>query len=120
MASLQSGYPGGSRCGDWLGFGGLGLWASRNLRRGQLAGAAVSLCRLCLDTHGTRPKRHPAGPDGPRTSWLTDPDSYRIELVQWPAGHCDGITAADFGYNRARASAVVTIPVRPALRARST
>jgi len=37
----------------------------------------------------------PAGPDGPRTSWLTDPDGYQIELVQWPAGHADGITAAD-------------------------
>ncbi len=24
------------------------------------------------------------------------PDGYRIELVQWPTGHADGITAADF------------------------
>jgi lactoylglutathione lyase len=38
----------------------------------------------------------PGGPDGPQTSWLTDPDGYRIELVQWPPGHADGITAADF------------------------
>ena len=30
-----------------------------------------------------------------RTSWLTDPDGYRIELVQWPPGHPDGMTAAD-------------------------
>ena len=30
------------------------------------------------------------------TSWLTDPDGNRIELVQWPAGHADGITAADW------------------------
>jgi lactoylglutathione lyase len=43
------------------------------------------------------PEQQPAGPDGPRTSWLSDPDAYRIELVQWPAGHADGITAADFG-----------------------
>ena len=28
---------------------------------------------------------HPGGPDGPNTSWLTDPDGYRIELVEWPA-----------------------------------
>jgi lactoylglutathione lyase len=42
------------------------------------------------------PEQHPAGPAGPRTAWLTDPDGYRIELVQWPAGHADGITAADF------------------------
>ena len=32
-----------------------------------------------------------------RTSWLTDPDGYRIELVQWPPGHAAGMTAADFG-----------------------
>ena len=28
---------------------------------------------------------------------LTDPDGYRIELVEWPPGHLDGLTAADFG-----------------------
>jgi len=39
----------------------------------------------------------PGGPDGPRTSWLTDPDGYRIELVQWPPDHPSGLTAADFG-----------------------
>jgi len=37
-----------------------------------------------------------SGSAGPRTSWITDPDGYRIELVQWPAGHADGITEADF------------------------
>jgi lactoylglutathione lyase len=26
----------------------------------------------------------PAGADGPKTSWLVDPDGYRIELVEWP------------------------------------
>ncbi len=30
-----------------------------------------------------------------RTSWLTDPDGYRIELVQWPPGHPAGMMAAD-------------------------
>jgi lactoylglutathione lyase len=39
---------------------------------------------------------HPGDADRPRTSWITDPDGYRIELVQWPAGHADGITKADF------------------------
>jgi hypothetical protein len=34
--------------------------------------------------------------DAPRTSWITDPDGYRIELVQWPVGQADGITNADF------------------------
>jgi lactoylglutathione lyase len=42
------------------------------------------------------PLQLPGGPDGPKTSWLTDPDGYRIELVEWPPGHADGITAADF------------------------
>jgi lactoylglutathione lyase len=51
-----------------------------------------------LPAHGiaAEPSALPAGPDGPRTSWITDPDGYRIELVQWPAGHADGITEADF------------------------
>jgi lactoylglutathione lyase len=30
------------------------------------------------------------------TTWIVDPDGNRIELVQWPAGHADGMTAADF------------------------
>ena len=41
----------------------------------------------------------PVSPDGSdefRTAWVTDPDGNRIELVQWPAGHADGITAADW------------------------
>ena len=46
---------------------------------------------------GPGPAERPGGPDGPQTSWLTDPDGYRIELVQWPPGHADGMTAADFG-----------------------
>src|SRR3982750_576607 len=32
----------------------------------------------------------PSSPDGSEdfwTTWLTDPDGYRIELVQWPSGH---------------------------------
>ena len=27
----------------------------------------------------------PGGPDGPKTSFLADPDGYRIELVEWPS-----------------------------------
>ena len=42
------------------------------------------------------PVEYPGGPQGPKTAWLTDPDGYRIELVEWPSGHADGITAADF------------------------
>ena len=38
----------------------------------------------------------PDGSDDFRTTWITDPDGDRIELVQWPAGHADGMTAADW------------------------
>ena len=41
----------------------------------------------------------PTSPDGSddfRTTWIVDPDGNRIELVQWPVGHADGMTAADF------------------------
>jgi lactoylglutathione lyase len=47
----------------------------------------------------------PASPDGSEdlwTAWITDPDGYRIELVQWPAGHPDGMTVEDFGGEVAR------------------
>ena len=40
----------------------------------------------------------PTSPDGSRdfwTVWLTDPDGYRLELVQWPDGHPKGMTQAD-------------------------
>jgi lactoylglutathione lyase len=48
------------------------------------------------------PVERPGGQDGPQVSWLTDPDGYRIELVQWPPGHPYGITAADFQYESGR------------------
>ena len=38
----------------------------------------------------------PAGSTDFLTTWIVDPDGNRIELVQWPAGHADGITAADW------------------------
>ena len=42
------------------------------------------------------PVEYPGGSAGPRTCWITDPDGYRIEVLQWPEGHADGITRADF------------------------
>jgi lactoylglutathione lyase len=42
------------------------------------------------------PVEYPGGADGPVVSNLRDPDGYRIELVQWPPGHADGMTSADF------------------------
>ena len=35
-------------------------------------------------------------PDAPRTVIVVDPDGNRIELVEWPTGHADGFTAADW------------------------
>ena len=52
-----------------------------------------------LAAAGIQPDEPPGSPDGSnefRTAWITDPDANRIELVQWPPGHPDGITAADF------------------------
>ena len=40
------------------------------------------------------PPTSPGGTDDFWTSWLTDPDGNRIELVQWPPGHPEGMTAA--------------------------
>ncbi|GAB3411618.1 VOC family protein [Flindersiella endophytica] len=42
------------------------------------------------------PMELPGGPDGPKTAWITDPDGYRIELVEWPPGQEDGLTEAAF------------------------
>jgi lactoylglutathione lyase len=41
------------------------------------------------------PPSSPDGSDDFWTAWVEDPDGYRIELVQWPAGHADGITRAE-------------------------
>ena len=52
-----------------------------------------------LAAKGIAPDEPPGSPDGSDefwTAWITDPDGNRIELVQWPPGHRDGITAADW------------------------
>jgi len=41
----------------------------------------------------------PVSPDDSEnflTTWIVDPDGNRIELVQWPPGHADGISTADW------------------------
>ena len=62
----------------------------------QVEKLATTLETLTEAGLGPEPLQYPGGPHGPKTSWLTDPDGYRIELVEWPSGHPDGITAADF------------------------
>ena len=52
-----------------------------------------------LAAAGIHPDEPPVSPDGSdefQTAWITDPDGNRIELVQWPPDHPDGMTAADF------------------------
>jgi lactoylglutathione lyase len=63
----------------------------------------ISVERMDATIPGLRAKgsevAEPEFPDGPAdflTTWITDPDGNRIELVQWPPGHPDGITAADW------------------------
>lgn len=56
-----------------------------------------------LARHGIEPSEagHD-GEDGFRTAFLTDPDGRRIELVQWPPGHPDGMTAADLSQDEGK------------------
>jgi lactoylglutathione lyase len=59
---------------------------------------SLDATRADLAARGIEPEppEYPGGSAGPRTCWITDPDGYRIEVVQWPDGHADGITEADF------------------------
>ncbi|MFE7462557.1 VOC family protein [Streptomyces sp. NPDC057499] len=57
---------------------------------------APTLERLTAAGLEPGPVQYSGAPRGPKTSWLTDPDGYRIELVEWPPGHPHGITASDF------------------------
>ena len=38
-----------------------------------------------------------AGTDGSQTTWITHPDGYRIELVQWPNGRFSGAKRGAIG-----------------------
>lgn len=56
----------------------------------------VTLSKLAAYGVKAEPTTSPDGSEDFRTAWVVDPDGNRIELVQWPAGHADGMTAADF------------------------
>jgi lactoylglutathione lyase len=56
----------------------------------------ATLADLAVKGIAADPPAGTGGADGPQTSWITDPDGYQIELVQWPIGHAEGITKADF------------------------
>ena len=55
-----------------------------------------AVARLAADDIYAEVPSSPDGTEGFWTTWLTDPDGYRIELVQWPSGHATGLTGADF------------------------
>jgi lactoylglutathione lyase len=62
----------------------------------QVGSLDAALVNLGANGIEAEPPSLPAGTNQPRTSWITDPDGYRIELVEWPAGHADGMSEADF------------------------
>jgi lactoylglutathione lyase len=55
-----------------------------------------TVAKLAAGGVEAEPPTSPDGSDDFRTAWITDPDGNRIELVQWPAGHPDGMTTADW------------------------
>lgn len=55
----------------------------------------TTVARLAARRIRTEEPRSPDGSAGFWTAWVTDPDGYRIELVQWPDGHPEGMTRVD-------------------------
>ena len=57
--------------------------------------AHATVARLAARGIQTEEPRSPDGSADFWTAWVTDPDGYRIEFVQWPDGHPDGMTRSD-------------------------
>jgi lactoylglutathione lyase len=62
----------------------------------QVDDLAATLAGLAAQGVATAEPQRPAGQDGPSTCLIRDPDGYCLELVQWPSGHPDDMTRADF------------------------
>ncbi len=62
----------------------------------QVEAMDATVARLAAAVIDAEVPGSPDGSDDFRTTWITDPEGRRIELVQWPAGHPDGMTTADF------------------------
>jgi lactoylglutathione lyase len=62
----------------------------------QVESAHDTVRRLAAEGIDAEDPTSPDGSDDFLTSWIADPDGRRIELVQWPPGHADGLTAADW------------------------
>ena len=56
----------------------------------------AALSALTANGINAEPPTSPNDSDDFLTTLIEDPDGNRIELVQWPPGHPDGMTAADF------------------------
>ena len=56
----------------------------------------ATVAALAAQGVGCDAPERPAGEHGPQTCFVRDPDGYRLELVEWPAGHPDDMTRADF------------------------
>ena len=56
----------------------------------------ATLATLAAQGVGCDAPQRPAGEHDPQTCFVRDPDGYRLELVEWPAGHPDDMTRADF------------------------
>jgi lactoylglutathione lyase len=55
-----------------------------------------TIARFAANGIHAEPPSSPDDSEGFWTSWLTDPDGYRIELVQWPSDHpAAGLTETD-------------------------
>ncbi|NUU23830.1 MAG: VOC family protein [Streptomycetaceae bacterium] len=62
----------------------------------QVASMHATLTALAAQGVDAEPPTSPDNSADFLTAWLTDPDGNRIELVQWPPGHADGLSAADW------------------------
>ncbi len=62
----------------------------------QVESISATLAQLAGNGVEVEQPARPDGRDDFLTSSVVDPDGNRIELVQWPAGHADGLTSADF------------------------
>lgn len=62
----------------------------------QVDDLAATLADLAARGVAVAEPERPAGEGGPQTSSPLDPDGYRLELVEWPPGHPDDMTRADF------------------------
>ena len=62
----------------------------------QVDDLAATLADLARQGIALGPPEFPGREGGPMTFTLRDPDGYALELVQWPSGHPDDMTRADF------------------------